>query len=445
MSIQILDVYWNNKFDIDVEKATGTDGIIFRAGWGRTSDMGRIKQYLDRCDSIGMPWGLYWHVNGFYSPESHIEAIKNAIPDKNFGKLGFWLDCEKPFIGFPDRLYSTLPYGYYKPIEKIWRAVNDWCGIWPGIYTNKGFWDLAFGKIPTDIAIEMSVKSKLWVAQYKTVQPSSFGFWITYFIWQYQGEPDYSIFNGTDEQWYEFINQPAPEPLPEPEPIPEEPPVIPPTSGTITNIEVEVVSDNAALQKVTVDGTDYTSITTLSLFPLPDDGTGTIPPQDNSRLGTYQILHDWQMPEKYWGGMSRTASPKWTGRSMTPETVRISGSRSSIVLSMAAQKLVETLNPNTLKYIKGQQHGWVNYGKWPKVECLTFSGNIVDVIAIDESRNRAYIRTWKGETDDPCVIHRWVNVDNKGKLYDTGRGEGFIVLAYTSPVWIELDKLVKIS
>jgi hypothetical protein len=165
-----------------------------------------------------------------------------------------------------------------------------------------------------------------------------------------------------------------------------------------------------------------------------------------SPLGRYRILDDYDLPLSYgFQGHSRTALPDWPGAPITPETCRINGGFSSCLLSDFAQKRVYELNNPTgeYKYVIGDNGGWVNYGHWPRVEVLTFSGNVVDVIRIDG--NRAYIRTWAGETDDPCVVHLWYNIGDDDTVYQGGwKGPAYIVLAYPGDLWIPLDKLVKI-
>jgi hypothetical protein len=133
---------------------------------------------------------------------------------------------------------------------------------------------------------------------------------------------------------------------------------------------------------------------------------------------------------------------------MSPATCRINGAKSTRKLSVKAQKLVVDKNTphNTLGAVIGFKRGWVNKGEWPLVEQLTFEDNIVDVLKIE--RGRAYIRVWKGETDDPCVIHNWHNIDQEGKMYGPqnprGDGIGYIVLDYPEGVWIPLDRLAKV-
>jgi hypothetical protein len=185
------------------------------------------------------------------------------------------------------------------------------------------------------------------------------------------------------------------------------------------------------------------------MIPSPDFALAVWPEADirfePSRLGRYRILHDFELPLSYGYGMhSRTAAPDWPGAPITPETCRISGGASGLTLPTDAQKLVYDKNTptNEYKYVIGHNGGWVNYGYWPRVEVLTFAGNVVDVTRIEG--NKAFIRTWRGETDDPCVIHLWANIGEDDKVYYGGwNGPAWIVLAYVGELWIELDKLKK--
>lgn len=163
-------------------------------------------------------------------------------------------------------------------------------------------------------------------------------------------------------------------------------------------------------------------------------------------LGKYRILNDPELPLSYgFGGHSRTAAPDWPGLPITPQTCRVRGEKSGLLLPTEAQALTKTLNEPTgeYSYVIGDDGGWVNYAGWPKVEILTFANNVVDVIKIEG--NKAFIRTWKGETNDPCVIHLWSNIGKDDRIYYGGwKGPAYIVLAYPDGYWIELDKLVRV-
>lgn len=174
--------------------------------------------------------------------------------------------------------------------------------------------------------------------------------------------------------------------------------------------------------------------------------TPPTPPVVGGGGNLYRILHDFELPAKYgYGGKARTASPEWGGNPITPETCRIHSAKSSYTLSDFACAMVEHLNDPTgeYNYVTGHAVGWVNQGYWPKVECLTFAGNVVDVLRIEG--NKAFIRTWHGEKDDPCTVHHWTNIKSDNTVFVGGwKGPAWIVLEYPGECWIELDKLVKV-
>ncbi len=203
MSIQILDLYPGSKFDLDLELNTGTDGVILKAGQGQLE-----YAWLERaklCAQAGLPWGVYWVVDARYSPESHKAAIKAVFPDGNFGPLGIWLDVEKPQWMMTDSAYRRLPYAYYKTVESIVQGIIAHSGKKPGIYTSLSAFKLCFGIVP-QIKLEWFAELPLWTAQYKVSAPQLYGAWQKWTLWQYQKNPDYSVFNGSEIEFRSEFN-----------------------------------------------------------------------------------------------------------------------------------------------------------------------------------------------------------------------------------------------
>jgi hypothetical protein len=173
------------------------------------------------------------------------------------------------------------------------------------------------------------------------------------------------------------------------------------------------------------------------------------PPPEPKPSNLYRILNDWETDA--WNFTSRTNSPGWNGNDMTPETIKLHGDDPVTHFPDAAAKLVEKLDTphGTFGYITRESAGWSNRGQtWPeKMEPIAFCNNLVEVVRIDG--NKAYIRLWNGETDDPCVIHQWTNIDKSNNLYGCqnpgGDGIGYIILAYPGEYWVELDRLVKVE
>lgn len=218
MKIQILDIDANSKFDADVEKDNGTDGVIIKGGQG-----GAIyphRHIIAECQRVSLPWGIYWLPDARYNPDKAKAAIRTAFPDGDFGALGLWLDCEKPLISMKDYIYRMLPYAYYKPIESISRSVLAWSGKQPKMYTGLGPWALIFGRCPEPVQ-EYFAQADLWAAQYNShiTEPQLFGAWKKWKLWQYMEGPDYSIFNGTEQEYSDWVGGYT-QPVPDPEPLP---------------------------------------------------------------------------------------------------------------------------------------------------------------------------------------------------------------------------------
>jgi GH25 family lysozyme M1 (1,4-beta-N-acetylmuramidase) len=227
MTIQILDIYQGNKYDPGQEAATGTDAVLIKGGQGEYQDYEDHKcTYIDQTKQVNLPVGIFWQMDARYSPEKHKAAIKAFYDRHGFGELGLWLACEKPFYPCPDWLYSRMPYAFYKPIESVWRGIMDYTGKVPGIYTSPGMWRLIFGQCPLVLQQEFAAKANLWAAQYQVAKPDRIGQWYSWWFWQYQAEPDYSIFSESDDI-FRFLYG-ATNPAPAPEPPPVTPPVTPP-------------------------------------------------------------------------------------------------------------------------------------------------------------------------------------------------------------------------
>lgn len=232
---------------------------------------------------------------------------------------------------------------------------------------------------------------------------------------------------------------PVPDPVPAPQSTPRPEPMQPIT------ITVQSNDPQTLLKKVMQGGQDKSSASSLIVIAPP------VIPQP-AKPNRFHIKFDWELEMHNF--MSRTAMPDWKGNPITPATVRINGVRSTYNLTDRQQQAVQQINapyPGAFKYVTNHAGGWVNNEFWPKVECLTFEGNIFDVLDIDEIKGRAFIRVWNGELVDECVIHSWLNIGNKRQpdgsypIYrGSWRGPAFIILAYEPGAWVDLDILEKL-
>jgi hypothetical protein len=201
MSKQIVDVYVDNRIDFEQEAATGTDGVLLKLGQGEYQQYRARKcDFIPRIERAGLPWGVYWQMDARYSPEGHKRAIKESYDALGFGKLGLWLACELPYYPLTDWLYSKMPYAFYKPIESVWRGIESYMHEYAGFYASISKWRLIFGQCPVVLQQEFAAKAGKWAAQYKVSKPDPWGAWgESYTGWQYQENPDYSVF---DDAWF---------------------------------------------------------------------------------------------------------------------------------------------------------------------------------------------------------------------------------------------------
>lgn len=188
--INVIDLVEYNAWE------SGGDGYIIKAGQGGWEY--HWRPFVANAEAAGKPWGLYWVVDSRFSPEYHKAAIKAAFPTGNFGKLGLWLDIEKPYLGMKDSEYHKTPYAGYKTVESVWRGVEAYTGVYPGWYFGPGTWDLIIKGYGMPIALQQEVADKCdaWIAHYTMwPTPSMRGKWISWAMWQCRGEPDYNRVN----------------------------------------------------------------------------------------------------------------------------------------------------------------------------------------------------------------------------------------------------------
>lgn len=211
---QILDIYSGNRVDAEKEKATGTDAVIIKAGQGMNWQYLRASaDQIAAFKAVDIPIQYYWLVDARYNPVKQKAAIKEAFPPSIWaGKLFLWLDVEKPMIFMPDAVYRKLPYAYAGPIESVAQMMLSTYGPNSvGIYTSPGAYNLIIGGASA-ARQQWFAQFPLWQAQYKVSTPSKIGYWTKYLMWQYQEQPDYSVWNGTDDEFDVFFGVTSPPP-----------------------------------------------------------------------------------------------------------------------------------------------------------------------------------------------------------------------------------------
>jgi len=194
--LNIIDLADGNEWE------SGGDGYIIKAGQGMLEY--NWHQYTNKADADGKPWGLYWVIDSRYSPENHKAAIKRIFPAGYFGRLGLWLDIEKPNINMADTDYLKTPYHGYKLVNSVWHGVQTIAGKYPGMYFGPGTWDLIMSGAPANIQQLYADNCECWIAHYtNAAQPSMRGKWTRWAMWQWRGEPDY---NRVNVDWWDSLD-----------------------------------------------------------------------------------------------------------------------------------------------------------------------------------------------------------------------------------------------
>lgn len=218
--IKLIDFYSGNRFDLQAVKDDGFTGVIFKAGQGVLADVPRIHpEWQDEARDAGLKVGWYWVPDSRVEGSRQVEAIDEWLPD--FGELGLWMDAEKPKISWTYEEYWATRYAGQQTIYNIMVGVQQLGRSWfphglPGFYTNPDFWYNVFHKLPIEIQDWYS-QALLWTAQYPYVwttfsRPTMYGRWDKWTLWQYRGEPDIDIFNGTEEEFNNIFKSIAPAP-----------------------------------------------------------------------------------------------------------------------------------------------------------------------------------------------------------------------------------------
>jgi hypothetical protein len=209
--IQIIDIYGGNEWwNIDTAKKRGLRGVIFKAGQGGWATY--PKAWIGECVKADFPFGVYWLIDSRYDSGYHVGAIKNAFPDRYFGRLGWWWDIEKPRTTMTDTDYWKTPYSGNGLIQSVIEKFAGWSGEYGGIYTSPGMAArLGWGGTLFRYKALYKILSQmpLWVAQYnnRISRPDKIApFGDAWTFWQYRERPDYNYFNGDETAFNQWLD-----------------------------------------------------------------------------------------------------------------------------------------------------------------------------------------------------------------------------------------------
>jgi hypothetical protein len=216
-----------------------------------------------------------------------------------------------------------------------------------------------------------------------------------------------------------------------------------------------------SLPPFTATTTPFPSITpviqTLTPFPsitpiTPYVETPTLPPPSaTSRypLGVWRVRHDVERPDlSFQSRLWVNGRKKLRG---LPETVRINGGAGTVELAPAWVDFLDRINTaDARRYLRKLQSGWLNSGPFPKMEQLTFGGNLVMVTHI--VGNKAYILTFNNADAPPETAP-----DTLIQTFSVGYSDGSwemstpVGVAHTflianpddGPLWIDVNNLIR--
>ena len=206
--IKIIDLYSGNPRDF-TEALNGTfSGIIFKGGQGDWLDVPKIQpDWWKIAGDKGLLRGWYWVCDSRYHSSRHIDTINRWRDDWKIdlnAELGFWDDVEFPYISCTVEEYWRTQYAGHKNVVDFHYLleVNE---IIAGLYSGDVFNEIMKNASSADL--DYLAKFRMWPANYPYIyipgvsKPRMFGHWKTWTFWQYHGNPDYSEFNGTDEEF----------------------------------------------------------------------------------------------------------------------------------------------------------------------------------------------------------------------------------------------------
>lgn len=386
------------KPDFNKMKSNGSQGVIIRVGQGSYLDEDFFNNF--QAASGILPRGVYWFYDSRVPPLIQAKKFTDAVLLAGRPEMEVWADYEENYGG---------PYQGWKHFAVFLAEVEKRLPYTKlGIYTGYYYWQ---SHCPNwffqSASFNWFARFPLWLAWYTNNDalvkiPSP---WKSALYWQFSSHGDglasgveslnidCSYFQGTQKEFNERYSTSSPIP----------PPVIVPPVVT--------------------------------------------PPVTTA--GLYRVKHDFEKPVKVSRSSGWKPGTKLRG---LPETVRLMGGRGSVLMSVAWTKHIQKINtPNGYRYVQKEKSGWTNAGPFPRVECLTFGGNIVEVTKI--VGNKAYVKTYfNNQTPPPefgplSLVQRFSVVYNDGTVeMATPVGNVYTVLIANpgEELWIDTSNLVKI-
>lgn len=134
----------------DIDLTPYKDGfVIIRGGYGVSNVDPWAERNIEKCNKLGIPWGLYWYSYALNVPSAKLEAdLCLRFLNGRKPRLGVWFDMEdadgyKQKNGFPSNETITA-------MCKTFCAAIDAAGIKTGVYASLSWFNERIGNTGYD-------------------------------------------------------------------------------------------------------------------------------------------------------------------------------------------------------------------------------------------------------------------------------------------------------
>ncbi len=159
--MKVVDVSkWNKVTDWKKVKASGVDGVVIRAGYGKliTQKDCTFNSYYDGAKDAGLHIGAYWYSYAQTAETAKAEArvFMQAIDGKTFD-LPVYMDIEEPSqVKLSKAVCTDIVNAFCGELEAA--------GYYAGVYSFDGFYAT---NLPADIGNRFTA----WVARVENIKP----------------------------------------------------------------------------------------------------------------------------------------------------------------------------------------------------------------------------------------------------------------------------------
>lgn len=203
MAKKYIDIsYYQGTPDFELIKASGIEGVIIRAGYGRNNIDKQFHRNISECNRLGIPCGVYWFSYAYTVEMAAKEAEYCLAAIKPYRvELPVCFDFEYDSVDFAKTKGVTITKEMATAFVHAFCGAVEAAGYYAMNYTNKDYLSKYFD--------DTTLKYDLWLATWpKTVDPDNpprkdAG------IWQWGGAYYDGITTGIVDSNYAYRDYPA--------------------------------------------------------------------------------------------------------------------------------------------------------------------------------------------------------------------------------------------